>query len=452
MREDGGLVELHAHLYGCIRHDALLQHILVSDRIDWSAYQGSYEAAFGVRPDPEAIVERVRRKEAGAENEFKELFVFGDGDGGRFERFQAKFDLLIAASELSRPRSDPGFEGRLENELDRFMLRILRDYAEIGVRHAELRMMPPPTEPRELAKGLLTRMLERAARGAELGVDARVAISLSREDPWYLWDLMRDLSLGPHGELLTGVDFCAVEEGHPPKRKSAFFDAVREHNRAAPQRALAILYHVGESFEDKSLESALRWVQEAAEMGAHRLGHAIALGVDPESFGVHTRLERAGERADQLRYDLKHAPGLERFGVRVDRERAARELSKVETFATDSMLELSYDRERLEELRKRQDYAMSAILKTGAIIEVCPTSNRRLAGLTDDAHHPVHRFVEAGLPIAVASDDPGIFDTTLPDELEWVRRTLRWSKGEIEALARRSWGYRSEVLVGMESG
>ncbi len=452
MREDGGLVELHAHLYGCIRHDALLQHILASEGIDWSVYQGSYEAAFEVRPDPEAIVERVRRGEEGAESEFRELFVFGDGDGGRFERFQAKFNLLIAASELSRPRAAAGFEGRLENELDRFMKGILRDYARGGVRYAELRMLPPPAEPWELARGLLTRMLERAARGAELGVDARVAISLSREDPWYLWDLVRDLSRGPHGELLTGVDFCAVEEGHPPKRKAAFFDAVREHNFATPERALAILYHVGESFEDKSLESAIRWVQEAAELGAHRLGHAIALGVDPDSFGEHKRLERAGERADQLRYDLKHARGLERFGVRVDRLLVARELSKVETCSTDSMLEVSYDRERLEEVRNRQHYAMSAILKTGAIIEVCPTSNRRLAGLTDDAHHPVHRFVEAGLPIVVASDDPGIFDTTLRDELEWVRRVLRWSEEQIEALVRRSWNYRSEVLVGRDAG
>ena len=226
----------------------------------------------------------------------------------------------------------------------------------------------------------------------------------------------------------------------------------RADGRRHPERALAILYHVGESFEDKSLESAIRWVQEAAELGAHRLGHAIALGVDPDSFGEHKRLERAGERADQLRYDLKHARGLERFGVRVDRLLVARELSKVETCSTDSMLEVSYDRERLEEVRNRQHYAMSAILKTGAIIEVCPTSNRRLAGLTDDAHHPVHRFVEAGLPIVVASDDPGIFDTTLRDELEWVRRVLRWSEEQIEALVRRSWNYRSEVLVGRDAG
>ena len=85
---------------------------------------------------------------------------------------------------------------------------------------------------------------------------------------------------------------------------------MKDFNHRHPERALAILYHVGESFDDKSLESAVRWVHEAAEFGAHRLGHAISLGVDPRLYGNHIRNESVAERIDQLNYDLNHRDGL----------------------------------------------------------------------------------------------------------------------------------------------
>ena len=55
-----------------------------------------------------------------------------------------------------------------------------------------------------------------------------------------------ELALSPYGYLLTGIDFCYLEEGHPPKNQEPFFNEVRDLNRKHPERALAILYHVGE--------------------------------------------------------------------------------------------------------------------------------------------------------------------------------------------------------------
>ncbi len=66
---------------------------------------------------------------------------------------------------------------------------------------------------------------------------------------------------------------------------------------------------------------------------------------------------------------------------------------------------------------RAQDYAMACIARTRAVVEVCPTSNLRIGGIADAQHHPVHRFIDAGVPFVVASDDPGIFDTTVRDEL-----------------------------------
>ena len=135
-----------------------------------------------------------------------------------------------------------------------------------------------------------------------------------------------ELALSPYGHLLTGIDFCYLEEGPLPKNQESFFNDVKDFNRKHPERALAILYHVGENFDDKSLDSAIRWVHEAPELGAHRLGHAIALGVNPDKYGVHRRHETVSERTDQLKYDLRHADGLGQFVIPVDASRVTQEL------------------------------------------------------------------------------------------------------------------------------
>ena len=98
-------------------------------------------------------------------------------------------------------------------------------------------------------------------------IEPRLAVSLPRNNPWPDWEVTKEVALGAYGHLLTGIDFCYLEEGRPPKEQRELFEAVKDFNRMHPERALAILYHVGESFSDKSLESAVRWVHEAAELG-----------------------------------------------------------------------------------------------------------------------------------------------------------------------------------------
>jgi hypothetical protein len=95
---------------------------------------------------------------------------------------------------------------------------------------------------------------------------------------------------------------------------------------------------------------------------------------------------------------------------------------------------------------------MERVRSTGAVVEVCPTSNRRIGGIADAAHHPVHRFVAAGLPVVVSSDDPGIFGTTLEAELDWVCRNCDpdVSEGLRERLVETAWNSRSEVLTGRQ--
>jgi len=63
----------------------------------------------------------------------------------------------------------------------------------------------------------------------------------------------------------------------------------------------------------------------------------------------------------------------------------------------------------------------------------------------------VHRFLEHRVPFVVASDDPGIFDTTLRAELDWVARKAGLEPGAVEDLVERAGRSRSEVLSGREA-
>jgi adenosine deaminase len=443
------LAELHLHLYGTIRPDDYLER-LGAREVDWRWYEATFERAYGAPSPLRDILARHRAGDPAAREAFRRLFVFGDEDAGSFDRFQAKFNLLINGSEFMNAargaHGDP--VPALAEEVDFFVARMLADQRRQGVAYAEQRLLLGKAFSNERAKRLLEPILARYARAADEGLCARLALSLPREDPWPGFDLVRELADGPHGEHVTGVDFCFVEEGHPPREQRELFAAVHEWNERRPERALAILYHVGESFIDKSLESAVRWVQESAELGAHRLGHAIALGVDPEVYGEHEREETVAERLDQIAYDLAHAEGLRARGVPVDEAGLGRERETLRRRKSDECVVHRYGAARLAEVRARQEYAMARVRATGAVVEVCPTSNLRIGGIADPLHHPVHRFLEHGVPIVVASDDPGIFDTTVRDELAWVAREAALEPGAVEALIERAWRSRSEVLSG----
>jgi len=438
------LAELHLHMYGTIRSTDLLAHLAARSSVQWDWYEAEMEAAFGACPPTRTIVERHRSGDATAAAIFDRLFVFGDDDAGNFDRFQAKFNLLIAGSSMLAAEEGPD---EIAREVGAFADAIRADHLRQGITYAEQRFTLGKDLCTPSDRAVLDTLLAAYSSGDGAIVE-RLALSLPRSDPWAAWDRVQELALGPTGEALTGVDFCFVEEGHPPKDKADFFRAVADFNLEHPTRALAILYHVGESFRDKSLESAVRWVQEAAELGAHRLGHAIALGVDPAAFGPHTRPEPVSERRDQIAYDLAHADGLRAAGVPVDAAALDAERQALASRPDDDLLNATYDEARLADVRRRQDYAMTRVRSTGAVVEVCPTSNRRIGDIADAAHHPVHRFLAAGLPVVVSSDDPGIFGTTLADELAWVCHQTGGGDELHRRLVAASWASRSEVLTG----
>ncbi|MFN8389840.1 MAG: adenosine deaminase [Bdellovibrionota bacterium] len=69
-------------------------------------------------------------------------------------------------------------------------------------------------------------------------------------------------------------------------------------------------------------------------------------------------------------------------------------------------------------------------------LEVCPWSNIAL-GVTSEAAHPLVRLVESGLPVVLASDDPGIFGKSLAENYFWAH-TQGLSVDELRRVAARS--------------
>jgi adenosine deaminase len=441
------LADLHLHLYGSI-HSLDYLGFVKNRVVDWTAYESAFQEAYGESPQIRKILEQCKLGSPGAQEEFQRLFVFGDKDAGNFARFQAKYNLLVKGSSWADFSQEDSAFGARVNEVCSFIRKIIARQRQQNVGYAEQRM----TLSRELtptqAKELLEAMLSTYSEYEGSDIQPRLAVSLPRDNPWPQWEVTRDVALGSFGHLLTGIDFCYLEEGYPPKQQRELFAEVADFNYRHPERALAILYHVGESFNDKSLESAVRWVHEAAEMGAHRLGHAIALGVNPEKYGVHRRSEPVAERIDQLNYDLRHIEGLEQCGVQVDAQGVRRELRQLCELPTDNILSIDYDARRLAELRGRQRYATQCIRDLGSVIEVCPTSNRRIGGISNPEHHPLVQFVANDAPFVVGSDDPGIFDTTLAKEIESAIAIAGLPADSYDEIAERAWFNRSEVLVG----
>jgi aminodeoxyfutalosine deaminase len=80
-----------------------------------------------------------------------------------------------------------------------------------------------------------------------------------------------------------------------------------------------------------------------------------------------------------------------------------------------------------------EDPHLVQYLQANAIpLEVCPSSNIRLGVYPDYAQHPLRRLWQAGLMIAIGSDDPPMFGTDLNREYRLLVDEFGFSQGELE--------------------
>ena len=411
--------DLHVHLGGCLFAEDLLElGREIYEQVDWGLFVHSYEQAFGLCPDPIACFREALRGTPAGMKQFEKLYVFTEADSGDFARFQAKFNFLIC---LYR------YWWRVLQREEEIVWRILERHRAEGLDYVEYRAMYGYGK--EDPEGFLhfhrlnAQVMQQASRPDFI---ARYIISLPRQEPLQEYALVQRL-LSENPELIpaiVGVDFCFLEEGFPPRTAAPLFARVEQDNQQWPERALEVVYHVGEVFFEKSLESAVRWCHEAAVLGARRLGHAIALGLDPEVAisripRAHQR-ESVRERLDQIAYDLHYRDSLAEYGVRVDEPDLCQEREALLQRYPQEQTERPYSPQRLAEIRRRQTFVLDRLAALGTVIESCPTSNLRIGKVPDPALHPLHHFLKTRVNLVIGADDPGIFASPLAAEIDWV--------------------------------
>jgi aminodeoxyfutalosine deaminase len=74
-------------------------------------------------------------------------------------------------------------------------------------------------------------------------------------------------------------------------------------------------------------------------------------------------------------------------------------------------------------------------------LEVCIVSNLATGVIQRLEDHPVRKLFDAGVPITLNTDDPGIFETTLAREFEIARDTFGFSAAELEGIAANAYRY-----------
>jgi adenosine deaminase len=71
----------------------------------------------------------------------------------------------------------------------------------------------------------------------------------------------------------------------------------------------------------------------------------------------------------------------------------------------------------------------------GISLDICPTSNIKLAIYPDFASHPLRELWDAGLVITIGSDDPPMFSTSLTQEYHILEKHFSFSIAELEQIS-----------------
>jgi hypothetical protein len=224
--------------------------------------------------------------------------------------------------------------------------------------------------------------------------------------------------------MVTGIDFCASEQGHPPRTKKDLFNHVRADN-AQRSHKLEILYHVGEMWQDISIASAARWCAEASALGAHRLGHALALGMDVSTISGGKIRETKLEADEHLAWIRNHLGDLQESGFGPNDYQWLSE--RKESLTKGDFVDWSYDDDLIDHTSRFQDAAIAMVAKNNPIVECCPTSNIRIGNLKNSRHHPLRRFLANNLRVVVSTDDPGVFAISLRDEERLLKKDFQLS-------------------------
>ena len=79
----------------------------------------------------------------------------------------------------------------------------------------------------------------------------------------------------------------------------------------------------------------------------------------------------------------------------------------------------------------RDKELMARLARDQILLETCPTSNYITRSIEKWSEHPLPRFLDAGIPVSISTDDPGIFGVPLGEEYARCKKFLAMSDADL---------------------
>ncbi len=99
-------------------------------------------------------------------------------------------------------------------------------------------------------------------------------------------------------------------------------------------------------------------------------------------------------------------------------------------------------------IRSTGDPALLQYLRVHRIpLEICLTSNVATGSIPSLDKHPIRTLYDAGVPIILNTDDPGLFDCSLDGEFELARQQFGFTEAELQGIARNGFRFAFERSV-----
>lgn len=182
----------------------------------------------------------------------------------------------------------------------------------------------------------------------------------------------------------------------------------------------------------------VRWIVDAVrQFGPEEALPVAELAVACASRGVVAFGLGGDEQAGPARWFREVCNYVRRQGLHLT-------IHAGETAGPDSIwAALEVGAERIgHAVRAIEDPALVAWLRDNQIpLEICLSSNVATGVVVSLKQHPLRRLYDAGVPVTLNTDDPGLFATTLAREYELAARILGFSEQELSVLAAGAFRY-----------
>lgn len=379
--------DLHTHITGSITPEFIMQQ---GKEVDWN--DTNYPEIKKVQEIADHF--GVDLNEVFRTGNMELLKQILDDDGGKkgFEGYQMKMALRYRLL-YNNPKAWEDLAYDIA----------VNEYKNSHVTYFELRtsLDKPPLTP-ETILGSIHKGLIRAQRdcpGLKTGIIVSIMKNSTPEDAQKLIDKLIEIRKSPeYKQHIVGIDTAGQEiykdkQGNPVNFEPEKF---KESFASARADGLMVVNHAGEWF--CSLEDGLESIRKSVEvLGAVRIGHALALGIDP------CLLLGKNDQYGKL-----------------------------------------YDEKRIKELIAKQEALVQLLIEKGIVIEICLSSNLRAQPelIPDYQRHPLGKWIKRGLKIVLGTDNPETSHSSLTNEYLIAQKVFDLSREELQKIFDTSLSFR----------